>query len=271
MPTVAQVDVAVRSRFGELEGNTCIAPLEKFVMLTFQSAADARAAHVDLPAMLRKHLQKHAAYAITATLMSVSKGRQLIKDAAQRRRRKAGAVEAAGAGAEQWGAPAEPSQVPMHAAAAAPAWPHVQPAAPMYVQAGMPIMGPAAPPVAMPQAALPVGAGAAAPQQSQPLPSGFLHSFGPTAAPAGARGVPAIDVAPPSSAVLGPAAEQPLPHVDVAPQQSQPAVMPDFNNLAAILQSAGSKPPSTAEAQANAPEADAMLGLLQQLGSTQQG
>ena len=258
MPTVGQVDLALGAKYPLDSANrTTIAPAEKFMVVTFTSSADAATAEIEAPRILKIHLQKHSKYKLSATLMAVHKGRRLIKDAAERRQRPGKARPAVG-GTGQRALGAEPgpgSLVQQQQQQALPAWPQAQAHAPMYVQ---PAMGP----MAMPHGSFVAQAPAQAQAPQQPLPAGFLHTF---TAPTQQQ-----------PAVAGPVAE--LGPASDARQGGAAAVqgMPDLGNLEAILQTAtagdgGADGPAPAEAK-RAPEADAssMLGLLQQLGSTQQ-
>lgn len=257
IPTVAQVERAALKRFRLADGHrTAVAPVEKFMMLSFDSVDEARSAAQELPRLLRQELQKHTEYSIRTHTMSVKRGIDVVKDAAERRKARHRSAAPAAPAAVPAAAPAAEAarQVPMQQAA--PMWPgHVMHAAPQVVY-----MQPA--PV-VPQAAVVM----------PPARAGFLH---PVGQPPGAMAAPgyAADMGPAADVAVSPARQQ------VAPAQAPAAASTGHGlgslgvDMAGILASVGSTAGAaagTASTPAGAQSAgDAgsnMLSLLQQLGA----
>jgi hypothetical protein len=296
LPTIAQVECVVLKRFTLLEKySTSVAPAEKFMMLTFKSMEQARAAAEELPTLLRRHLQKHSAYSIRTHVMSTKRGLEVVKDAAERRRARsrvaAGAAHGSSAAHPDGFAsqPALPPHLGSSSGELAPSsgihmWPQqVVPAAHvMYMPPAMPLMDGAH---ALSQVR--VGAPGMLPPSgmappSQPLPAGFLHPVGPEA--------PAVSVAPAplysaevataseARAVISPmrtptSARPAVPEATAAPAagHGQTGLSGLGVDLAAILDRAsGGTTTAAAQVPADA-EASNMLSLLKQLGSTGQG
>jgi hypothetical protein len=277
MPTTAQVELAVQHKFTlDAEARSLVAPAEKFVLLTFASATEAKAAANELPELLRRHLQKHSGYSVRTHLMAVARGRRLVKEAADRRRRlgRGTTTTSGGANAPTLANAAPPGQNAANRVSVAdpdlakaagprpvPVW--QQPplaAAQMYVPHQMPHA--VSPPPMMPHAAI-GGAHLAHPQPvsappTAPLPSGFLH----TMRPAG----PAVVAQP---AVNAPAAPGAAVGVIEAKQQMTIDVG-ELGDLAAMLGASGEEgkaPQGSGAAGAPDGAASSMLGLLRQLGS----
>jgi hypothetical protein len=194
MPTAAQVELAVQRKFTlDAEARSSVAPAEKFMMLTFSSASEARVAANELPELLRRHLQKHSGYSIRTHLMAIARGKRLVKEAAERRRglhRGAGgsnslapanAIAPGGLG-QSTNSVAEPDMATVTGLPPGPVPIWQQPplaTAPMYVSHQLPhSVSPPLMPLTAPQVVPQALVSASAPQGSAPLPSGFLHSVG---------------------------------------------------------------------------------------------
>ena len=243
-------------------------------MLTFVSPGVAKTAAAQLPDLLRAHLQKHSAYSIRTHVMAVLTGKDMVRDAAERRKRPrndAGPARASANMSPGLGGAAGPPPPPMQPSRGGgglPMW-HESPPM-MYVQRPPPQALGAQRPMHM--VAPSMHAQPPAQPQVPALPAGFLH---PVGAPGGttsawqggpAPGGPATELGPASTP---PEATQRDAHARAPESTGVDAVQGGGLaglgvDLAAILSSATGGASSARQDD----DASNMLSLLQQLGST---